>query len=134
MAWSRTAYRLVAADRDHRHRHGERPPPRSTRPRPLSVRPELDDETATLFIAGDLDLTTTPVLARHLDQVLARQPRRLVLDLTQVTFVDVAAARLLAGATRPLTAAGPPVLRRAGPASRRVLALTGLDALCEFDD
>jgi anti-anti-sigma factor len=87
-----------------------------------------------LFIAGDLDLTTTPVLARHLDQVLARQPRRLVFDLTQVTFVDVAAARLLAGATRPLPAAGPPVLRRAGPASRRILALTGLDALCEFDD
>ena len=134
MAWSRTAYRLVAADRDHRHRHGEQPPPRSTRARPLSVRPELDGETATLFIAGDLDLTTTPALARHLDQVLARQPRRLVLDLTQVTFVDVAAARLLTGATRPLAAAGPPVLRRAGPEARRILALTGLDALCEFDD
>jgi anti-anti-sigma factor len=134
MAWSRTAYRLVAAHHDHRHRHGEQPPPRSTRARPLSVRPELDGETATLFIAGDLDLTTTPALARHLDQVLARQPRRLVLDLTQVTFVDVAAARLLTAATRPLAAAGPPVLRRAGPEARRILALTGLDALCEFDD
>jgi anti-anti-sigma factor len=134
MAWSRTAYRLVAADRDHRHCHGERPPPRATGARPLSVRPQLDGETATVFIAGDLDLTTTPVLARHLDQVLAHRPRRLVLDLTQVTFVDVAAARLLTGATRPLPAAGPPVLRRAGPEARRILALTGLDALCEFDD
>ena len=53
MAWSRTAYRLVVADRDHRHRHGERPPPRSTRARPLSVRPELDGETATFDVAYD---------------------------------------------------------------------------------
>ena len=108
MAWSRTAYRLV-------HQ-------------------ELVDGTATLVLAGELDLTTVPALARHLEQVLARQPRRLVLDLAQVTFVDVAAARLLAGTTRPQPAAGPPVLRRAGPETRRILALTGLDALCQFDD
>jgi anti-sigma B factor antagonist len=134
MACSRTAYRFAQPDRDRRHRHGDRPPPRATRARPLSVRQELDGETATVFIAGDLDLTTTPALAEHLDQVLARRPRRLVLDLTEVTFVDVAAARVLTGSTRPLPAAGPPVLRRASPEARRILVLTGLDSLCEFDD
>ncbi len=108
MAWSRTAYRLVHQD--------------------------LRDGTATLAFAGELDLNVAPALARHLEQALARQPARLVLDLTQVTFVDVAAARLLAGATRLQPAAGPPVLRRAAPEARRILALTGLDALCEFDD
>jgi anti-anti-sigma factor len=108
MAWSRIAYRLVHS--------------------------ELLDGTATLVFAGELDLTAIAALARDLDQALARQPSRVVLDLTRVTFVDVAAARLLAGATRPRPAAGPPVLRRAGPEARRILALTGLDALCEFDD
>lgn len=108
MAWSRTAYRLVHQD--------------------------LRDGTATLVLAGELDLTAVPALARHLEQALAQRPRRLVLDLTQVTVLDVAAARLLAGATRPQPATGPPVLRRAGPEARRILALTGLDALCEFDD
>ena len=108
MAWSRTAYRLVQQD--------------------------LRDGTATLAFAGDLDLTTAPALTRHLEQAVAQQPRRLVLDLTQVTFVDVAAARLLAGATRAQPAAGPPVLRQAGPEARRILALTGLDSLCEFGD
>jgi anti-anti-sigma factor len=98
------------------------------------VHQELLDGTATLVFAGELDLTAVPALARDLEQALAGQPRRLVLDLEQVTFLDVAAARLLAGATRPQPTAGPPVLRRAGPASRRILALTGLDALCEFDD
>jgi anti-sigma B factor antagonist len=108
MAWSRSAYRLVHA--------------------------ELLDGTATVVLAGELDLTTVPALTRDLEQVLARQPQRLVLDLTRVTFVDVAAARLLTGATRPPPAAGRPVLRRAGPEARRILALTGLDALCDFDD
>ena len=131
MAWSRIAYRLVDLDRDRRHRHGDRPPPRAPR---LSVRQELADGTATMVITGELDLTTIPVLTWYLEQLLARSPRRLVFDLTAVTFIDVAAARLLAGTTRPQPAAGPPVLRRAGPETRRVLALTGLDALCQFDD
>ena len=108
MAWSRIAYRLVHS--------------------------ELLDGTATLVFAGELDLTAIAALARDLDQALAWQPSRVILDLTRVTFVDVAVARLLAGATRRRPAAGPPVLRRAGPETRRVLALTGLDALCEFDD
>jgi anti-sigma B factor antagonist len=107
MAWSRTAYRLV-------HQ-------------------ELTGGTATMVIAGELDLTTAPALARHLEQLLAREPRRLVIDLTQVSFIDVAAARLISGATRSLPAAGPPVLRGPGPEARRVLALTGFDALCEFE-
>jgi anti-sigma B factor antagonist len=136
MAWSRTAYRLTfpAHDRRHRHASGDRPPPRAARPRPISVRLELDAGTATVYIAGELDLTTTPELARHLEQVLARQPRRLVLDLSGVSFIDVAAARLLSGATGLRPAAAPPVLRRASPEARRVLALTGFDSLCEFDD
>src|SRR5579859_1261040 len=111
MVWSRTAYRITCPEPDRRHRHasGDHPPPRATRPRPISVRLELDGGTATVYIAGELDLTTTPELARHLEQVLARQPRRLVLDLSGVSFVDVAAARLLSGATGPRQAAAPPV-------------------------
>ncbi|HEY0718173.1 MAG TPA: STAS domain-containing protein [Streptosporangiaceae bacterium] len=132
MAWSQTAYRLADLDRDHRHRHGDRPPPRATRAR-ISVRPQLADGTATVVVAGELDLTTTPVLARHLDQIMARQPRRLVIDLAQVSFIDVAAARLISGATRSLPSAGPPVLRKPSPEARRVLALTGFGALCDFE-
>jgi anti-sigma B factor antagonist len=132
MAWSRTAYRLADLDRDRRHRHGDRPPPRATRTR-ISVRQELAEGTATVVIAGELDLTTTPALARHLDQLLAREPRRVVIDLAQVSFMDVAAARLISGATRSLPSAGPPVLRGPSAEARRVLALTGFDALCEFE-
>jgi anti-anti-sigma regulatory factor len=46
----------------------------------------------------------------------------------------VATARLISEATRTRPAAGPPVIRRPGPAVRRVLALTGFDALCVFEE
>ena len=134
MAWSRTAYLLVHPDRDQRHRHGDRPPPRATRTPHLSVRQELTGETATVVITGELDLTTVPALAQHLEQTLARQPRRLIIDLTQVAFIDVAAARLISGAARSLPGAPRPVLRRPSVEARRVLELTGLDALCDFEE
>jgi anti-anti-sigma factor len=134
MAWSRTAYRSVHRDRDHRHRHADRPPRRAARGRPLSVRHELAGGTATVVITGELDLTTTPVLVQHLEQILAQGSRRLVIDLAQVTFIDVAAARLISGATGPRPGTGRPILRRPSPEARRVLELTGLVALCDLEE
>jgi anti-anti-sigma factor len=133
MAFSRTARGLAELDRE-RHRHRDRPPPRAARPPRLTVRPGLADGVATLVIVGELDLTTVPVLARRLDQVLAASPRRLVFDLTGVDFIDVAAARLISGATATRPAAGRPVIRRPGPAARRVLELTGFAGLCEVEE
>jgi anti-anti-sigma factor len=134
MVRSSAANRLAELDRDRRHRQGDRPPPRAARPPRLSVRPELAGGTATLVISGELDLITIPALAWQLDQVLAQSPTRVVFDLTRVAFVDVAAARLLSGATQTLPGAGRPVLRRPSLEARRVLELTGLARLCEFEE
>jgi len=134
MAWSSTAHQFAELEHDRRHRHGDRPPPRAARPPRLSVRSELAGGTATLVITGELDLITIPALAWQLDQVLAQSPDRVVFDLTRVAFVDVAAARLISGATRALPRAGRPVLRRPSPEARRVLELTGLAQLCEFEE
>jgi anti-anti-sigma factor len=137
MAWSCTHYRLVDLDRDHRHRNGDHPRPGAARNPHFSIRPELADGTATLVITGELDLTTVPALTWHLEQLLgqlpARAPSRLVFDLTRVRFIDVAAARLISQATQSLPAAGRPVIRRPSLGVRRVLALTGFDALCAFE-
>lgn len=134
MAWSPTTHRFAKLDRDRRHRYGDRPPPRAARPPRLSIHPELADGTATLVISGELDLITIPALAWQLDQVLAQSPARLVFDLTRVAFVDVAAARLISGATQTLPSAGRPVLRRPSLEARRVLELTGFARLCEFEE
>ncbi|HEY2279564.1 MAG TPA: STAS domain-containing protein [Streptosporangiaceae bacterium] len=138
MASSCTHYGLVELERDRRHRYGERPPRRVTRNPHVSIQPELADGTATLIIAGELDLVSVPELTWQLQQLLARLPTgvpgRLVFDLTGVPFIDVATARLMSEATRTRPDAGPPVIRRPGPGVRRVLALTGFDALCVFEE
>jgi anti-anti-sigma factor len=138
MASSCTHYGLIDLERDRRHRYGDRPPRRVTRNPHVSIRPELAGGTATLVITGELDLISVPELTWHLEQLLARLPTgapgRLVFDLTRVPFIDVATARLISEATRSRPAAGPPVIRRPGPGVRRVLALTGFDALCVFEE
>ncbi|MBV9795097.1 MAG: STAS domain-containing protein [Actinobacteria bacterium] len=134
MAFSCPVRGLAELDRDRRHRHRDRPPPRAARPPRLTVSPGLADGVATLVIVGELDLTTIGVLAKALEPLLAGAPRRLVFDLTRVGFIDVAAARLISGATATVPAAGRPVIRRPGPAARRVLELTGFAGLCEVEE
>jgi len=99
----------------------------------LSVHQDLTAGTATVVISGELDLLSTPSLAGHLNQVLAGHPRRLVFDLARVSFIDCAAARLIAGTEASLPGDQRPVVRRAAPEVRRVFELTGLDARCEMD-
>jgi anti-sigma B factor antagonist len=132
MDWSHPAYRLIRRDHTYRYRHDGRPPHRSAHTRHLSVRPHLAAGTATIVISGDLDLLSTPSLAEHLEQILAQRPRRLVFDLTRVTFMDCAAARLIAGTDRSLPDGQRPVLRRPSAEVRRILELTGLAARCEL--
>jgi anti-anti-sigma factor len=85
------------------------------------------DGTATVVISGELDICSTPCLAAQLSQALEGGPERLVFDMTQVGFIDVAAARLIASTAGALPAGRRPVLLGAGPLVRRVLVLTGLD-------
>jgi len=82
-------------------------------------------------LSGDLDLAATPSLSRYLAGVVAGQPRRLVIDMSRVGFIDCANSRLIAGTGRSLPG-GRPVLRRPQPAVIRLLNLTGLTAHCEI--
>ena len=125
MDWSHPAYRLIRRYHTYRYRRDGRPPHRSAHARHLSVRPHLAAGTATIVISGELDLLSTPSLAEHLEKILAQRPQRL-------TFMDCAAARLIAGTDRSLPDGQRPVLRRPSAEVRRILELTGLDARCEL--
>jgi anti-anti-sigma factor len=89
---------------------------------------DMGTGTVTVVLSGELDLTAVPSLAAHLEQVLARQPRSLVFDMTRVGFLDCAAARLIAGTRPSLPGGRRPVLRQPGPEACRLLGLTGLAA------
>jgi anti-anti-sigma factor len=99
----------------------------------VTVRAAIAPDGVALEISGDLDAATMPVLAHRLAQVAARRPGRLVFDLAEVTFIDCAATRLIAGAASLLPAGARPVLRHPSPAVRRILALTDIAATCDVD-
>ena len=103
-------------------------------PDPLAIDVQASPDTVVMVMTGDLDLMTRPILARRLSEVLAGRPRRLVLDLAGVGFMDCGSARLLASAAPFLPAGGRLVIRRPSLVVRRVLELTGYDAACEFED
>ena len=89
--------------------------------------------TTTVLVRGELDLVTMPLLAEQLTLVSQLKPARLVFDLAGTAFMDCGSARLIAGAGECLPEGRRPVIRRPGPAVRRILKLTGLDACCEIE-
>jgi anti-anti-sigma factor len=99
---------------------------------PLTIEAQLTAGTATVVVRGELDIATTPFLSEQLARILGRNPERLIFDLTGVGFIDCAAVRLVVGAGQFLPADRRAVIRPS-PAVRRVLDLTGLDALCEVE-
>lgn len=91
-----------------------------------------DADAVVLSVAGELDVMTAPVLAAHIDghfeHRAAGDTRRLVLDLSGVTFLASAGLAVLANAVT--VAARYHAEVRVAAAARvvlRPLSLTGLD-------
>lgn len=65
-------------------------------------------------VRGDLDFYSAPLFAESVRSLAAPGPRRVVLDLADVEFMDSTGLRLLLGVSRDLREAGG-ALRLAGP-------------------
>jgi len=99
----------------------------------VMIEVESAPEAATIAVRGELDLVTMPFLAEQLTLVSRDKPGRLVFDLAGTGFMDCGSARLIASSGEWLPEGRRPVIRRPGPAVRRILGLTGLDAHCEIE-
>ena len=87
----------------------------------------------TVVLRGEFDLTSADFLSGYLARIRATRPRRLVFETAQVAFMDGAVARVIAGTGRWLPAGVKPVISHPSPIVRRVLQLSGMDVLCEFE-
>jgi anti-anti-sigma factor len=65
-----------------------------TPPGALEIDSELEADTARLTPAGELDIATAPQLEQEVRSLLARGVRRVVIDLSRLTFIDSSALRL----------------------------------------
>jgi anti-sigma B factor antagonist len=87
-----------------------------------------------LSLGGELDLATVPVLQERLDHAMRGKPT-VVIDLSQLRFIDSSGLDLLVRAERHLRDAGVQLVLVRGPrAVHRVFALTSLDSHFEFCD
>lgn len=88
------------------------------------------DGWAVVHLGGELDLASVPAARQAVFEGLQRGRGRLVLDLTDLAFVDSAGLGVLLGALRRVNEKGGELrVVRPGPGPRRAFAVTGLDAL-----
>jgi anti-sigma B factor antagonist len=84
------------------------------------------DRAYVVRVVGDLDMATAPTLEEEISSVGSAS--RLVIDLTQCTFLDSAAVRLLTTIARESDTAGTHLaLVASDPGILRVLEITAVD-------
>jgi anti-anti-sigma factor len=89
--------------------------------------------TVTVVLRGEFDVTSQGFLSARLERIREGRPRRLVFVTRRVSYLDCASARLIADTGRCLPAGVKPVISSPSPTVRRVLELSGIGALCEFE-
>lgn len=95
---------------------------------------EIFTDGPVLVLAGEFDVRTTPEVRSALYDHLEENDADVVVDLSEVTHVDVIALRVLAVATRFAQGAGHHlVLRGCRPTVRRLLHLSHLIRVVEVE-
>jgi anti-sigma B factor antagonist len=91
---------------------------------------EERDDATVVHVRGDLDASGAPALRAQLVSTIETAPRRVVLDLSRVDFVDSLGLSMLVAAHRRAEEVGIELhLASPSPASRRVLEITRLTDL-----
>lgn len=100
----------------------------------LSVTAQQPEHAVLMVhITGELDMLTGPPLKEHLNKLLGTRPERVVVDLSQVTFLGSTGLAVLIGARHIALEQGT-TFQLSGISHRAVarpLQITGLDRLFE---
>lgn len=83
---------------------------------------------AVLPLAGDVDLASAPALRLRLNELSEEPPAFIVLDTSELDFIDSTGLGVLVGALRRIRTSGGDLRIAAAPSPiARVFAVTGLD-------
>ena len=90
----------------------------------------LGDGIPVVAVAGEVDLFTAPEFKRHVQKALERDGERMVVDLTETTFIDSSSLGVLIGAHRRLAGHDRSLVIVANNRTvLKTLRITGLDGL-----
>ncbi|HWJ31075.1 MAG TPA: STAS domain-containing protein [Gaiellaceae bacterium] len=88
---------------------------------------EKQGDACVVRLGGELDLYNAPQVRRALNDACAESPARIVVDLSEVTFIDSTALGVLIEARRQLDNENAFLLAAPGLETRRALEISGLD-------
>ena len=101
----------------------------------LSMSSERTGAVHTLRLSGDLDLATTNRVEAELKRVEAGDARTIVIDLSDLTFINSTGVHLLVDASlRSRADATGLTLLRGSPTVQRVLQICGVEPALPFTD
>jgi anti-anti-sigma factor len=70
-------------------------PPDAVSPARLEISTDSGADATVLVLSGELDIASSPALVQALEDAGSSIPNRLVIDLTEVTFMDSTGLRAL---------------------------------------
>jgi anti-anti-sigma factor len=104
-------------------------------PGQLVIEKTLEQDAVVLVLSGELDLASAPMLERELREAEAAGPRRLVIDLAGLAFMDSTGLQALLRARERANNDGHQLaLRRAPHQVQRVFELTKTADAFTFED
>jgi anti-sigma B factor antagonist len=99
---------------------------------PFEVSLEYASQDARLELRGELDMYSAPLLARELACAARERPRRIVLDLAHLHFMDVSGLRAILDAARGMRRHGGCIaIANPMPHIIRLFELTAIDQSVE---
>lgn len=101
----------------------------------MSVRIENTDGKTTAYLEGELDHHSAKGIREQIDENIGRiKPSMLVLDFTNVTFMDSSGIGLVMGRYRTMQLLGGKLtVRNASMHIKKVMRLAGLDRIAKFE-
>ena len=88
----------------------------------------IDETTHVIAVRGDVDLYSAPELRQRLDAVIGGGKTRVLVDLSETSFIDSTTLGVIVGAIKRLRVHGGRLaLACDDPSILRVFAITGLD-------
>jgi len=96
---------------------------------PTDVTDNLRDDRAVVTATGEIDLATSPALRTRLQDAIGRH-RTVIVDLSDVTFIDSTGLGVLIGGLRRVNEAGGEMrVVIADPRVLKIFEITGLTGL-----
>ncbi|MFP5319830.1 MAG: STAS domain-containing protein [Acidimicrobiia bacterium] len=93
-----------------------------------------DGAMDVLHVSGEVDVSTAPIVKAHMDQLIDKGAMSVVIDLSDLTFIDTSGLSVLARAASRMHGRGRRmVLRSPSQSVRRSLEITGLGIILPIE-